>query len=118
MTDQTTAAGNTPGRPALTEQLAALEALIVIGRTFAHLPGAHLELNPLDPGLIVIRVHDDLDGFEQWRTALGIAADDIEYRQRPNSTHMTLKATTTFARATVELVGFAAALPAPDGGAR
>ena len=103
-------------RPALAEQLAALEALIVIGRTFAHLPGAYLELNPIFPDVIAIRLHDDLDGFEQWRTALGIAEDDVDHQQRPGSRHMTLKATTTFARATVELIAYANPLAALEGG--
>jgi hypothetical protein len=120
MTTPTTAAGNTPGRPApgpiLATQLVALEALTVIGRTFAGLPAADISLSPITPDALTISLHDNLDGFEQWRTALGIAADDIEHRQRPGRAHMTLKATTTFARATVALVGYATALPAPDGG--
>ncbi|MFI0897085.1 hypothetical protein [Streptomyces sp. NPDC020983] len=93
------------------EQLPALEALIVIGRTFAHLPAITINLSPIYPGEIVLSVHDDLAAFEQWRTALGIAEGDVDHQQRPRSTHMVLKARTTFARATVELVGYAPALP-------
>lgn len=116
METTTTAARIVPGRPALAEQLTALEALIVIGRTFAHLPGADFHLSPITPGMVTISLHDNLDGFEQWRAALGIADGDVEYRQRPSSTHMTLKGVTTFTRATVELVGFAPAVPAAGGG--
>lgn len=103
-------------RPALAAQLTALEALTVIGRTFAHLPGITVNLSPIYPGEIVLSVHDDLDAFEQWRTALGIAADDVDHCQRPGRSHMHLKAKTTFARAAVELVGYAPALPEMGGG--
>lgn len=117
----TTPAGNTPGRPAtgplLAQQLVALEALVVIGRTFAHLPGADMQTGPIYPDQLTISLHDNLDGFEQWRTVLGIAPDDVEHRQRPGRTHMTLKATTTFHGVTVELVGYAPALPG-NGGTR
>jgi hypothetical protein len=117
---RTVAAGDTPGRPArgaLAAQLVALEALTVIGRTFAHLPGVDINLSPITPGELTLSVHDDLDGFEQWRTALGIAAEDVDHCQRPGRAHMTLKAKTTFARAAVELVGYAPALSV-EGGAR
>lgn len=116
MTTPTTAARTTPGRPALAEQLTALEALIVIGRTFAHLPAPDINLSPITPGALTLSLHDNLAGFEQWRTALGIAAEDVDHCQRPGRAHMTLKAATTFARATVELVGYAPALPTPNGG--
>lgn len=112
------AAGTTPGRPALAAQLAALEALVVIGRTFAHLPGADINLSPITPGVLTLSVHDDLDGFEQWRMALGIAAEDVDHCQRPGRGHMTLKAVTTFARVTVELVGYAPALDRAEDGAQ
>lgn len=121
MTTLTTAAGTTSGRPApgpaLAAQLGALEALVVIGRTFAHLPGADLQNGLIYPDVITVSVHDDLGGFEQWRTVLGIAAGDVDHQQRPNSRHMTLKASTTFHGVTVELVGYAPALP-EQGGAR
>jgi hypothetical protein len=103
-------------RPPLAEQLAALEALVVIGRTFAHLPGVDINLSPITPGELTLSVHDDLSAFEQWRAALGIAADDVDHCQRPGRTHMTLKAKTVFARTTVELVGYAPALAGAERG--
>lgn len=118
MITSTTAAGNTPASPArqaLAAQLTAVEALAVIGRTFAHLPGIDVNLSPITPGEVTLSVHDDLDAFEQWRAALGIAAADVDHCQRPGRAHMTLKGRTTFARATVELVGYAPALPVTGG---
>jgi hypothetical protein len=102
---------------AFADQLTATEALAVIGRTFAHLPPTDVHLSTITPGELTLSIHNDLGAFEQWRTALGIAADDVEHQQRPRSAHMTLKARTTFARASVELVGFAPALPAVEGAA-
>jgi hypothetical protein len=105
-----------PATPApLAAQLTALEALAVIGRTFAHLPGADLQISPVYPDVLVISLHDNLDGFERWRAALGIAADDIDHCQRPGRAHMTLKAHATFARITVQLVGYAPALESIGG---
>jgi hypothetical protein len=105
----------TTTRPPLATQLTALEALIVIGRTFAHLPAVTINLSPIYPGELVLSIHDDIDAFEQWRAALGIAVEDVDYCQRPGRDHMHLKAKTTFARATVELVGYAPALPEKGG---
>jgi len=115
VTTLTTAAGTTPGRPTpgpiLAAQLPALEALVVIGRTFAHLPGADMQTGPIYPDQLTISLHDNLDGFEQWRAVLGIAPGDVEHRQRPGRAHMTLKGTATFHGVTVELVGYAPAMP-------
>lgn len=99
----------------LADQLAALEALVVIGRTFAHMPAVTINLSPIYPDQIDLSIHDDIDAFEQWRAALGIAVEDVDYCQRPGRSHMHLKAKTTFARVTVELVGYAPALPEKGG---
>lgn len=99
------------------DQLAALDALAQLTSAFGHLPPADVNLSPITPDELAISIHDDLSGFEQWRTALGIAAEDVDHSQRPGRSHMTLKATTTFAGATVELVGYAPALDS-IGGAR
>jgi len=100
----------------LAEQLPALDALAQITAAFAHLPAADFHLSRITHEQLDISLHDDLDAFEQWRAALGIPAETVDYQHRPGRAHMTLKASTTFAGATVELVGFAPALPAPDGG--
>jgi hypothetical protein len=112
----TTTAGNTPGRPArqpLAAQLTAVEALAVIGRTFAHLPAVSLNLSTVYPDTIRVHVHDDLGVFETWREALGIHADSIEYKTYENQ--LTLTASTTFHAATVEVTGYAPALPETGG---
>ncbi|WP_329368524.1 hypothetical protein OG896_23965 [Streptomyces sp. NBC_00669] len=96
----------------LRDQRPALDALTQIAAALGHLPPADFNLSPITPGELTISVHDNLDGFERWRSVLGIPAGDIEYQQRPGSGHMTLKATTAFAGAAVELVGFAPAMPA------
>jgi hypothetical protein len=113
---RTLAAGNTPGRPArpvLADQLVALEALVVIGRTFAHLPGVSLNLSTVYPDTIRVHVHDDLGVFETWREALGVHADDVVYKTYGHQ--LTLTASTTFHAATVELTGYAPALPENGG---
>jgi hypothetical protein len=118
MTNTTTAAGNTPGRPAarpiVATQLTALEALIVIGRTCATLPAAHFEVGAIYPDEVRISLHHDLPAFEAWRAALRIPEDDVNHRTYDGQ--MSLTARTTMYGATVELVGYAPALPEPDRG--
>jgi hypothetical protein len=97
------------------DQLPAADALAQITAAMGHLPPADFGLSPITPDRLDISIHDNLSGFEQWRAALGIAAADVEHQQRPRSAHMTLRGRTTFAGATVELVGYAPALPVNGG---
>jgi hypothetical protein len=97
------------------DQLPAVDALAQITATMGHLPPADFGLSPITPDRLDISIHDNLDGFEQWRTALGIAAADVDHCQRPGRSHMTLRGRTTFAGATVELIGYAPALPQNGG---
>lgn len=89
----------------LAEQRVALDALAQLSAAFGHLPGAHIGLNTIFPNRVDISLHDGLNAFEAWREALGIAAEDVQIQQR--KTAMNLKAVTTFAGATVELIGYA-----------
>jgi hypothetical protein len=104
--------------PTLAVQLPAADALAQITAALGHLPAADFGLSPITPDRLDISIHDNLDGFEQWRAALGIAAADVEHQQRPRSAHMTLRGRTTFAGATIELVGYAPALPTVGEGNR
>lgn len=97
------------------DQFPALGALAQMTAAFGHLPAADINISPLTPDEVTISVHDDLDGFERWRAALGIATADIDHQQRPGRSHMTLKAVATFGGATVELVGYAPALASIGG---
>lgn len=112
METTTTAAGNTPGgpapRPMAATQLAALEALVVIGRTCATLPAANFEVNNIYPEQVRISIHHDLTAFEAWRVALFIPEADVEHRTYDGQ--MTLTARIRKYGATVELVGYAPAV--------
>lgn len=94
-------------------QHTAIAALGQISASLGHLPPADIAISPYTPGQLDVSVHDDLAGFEQWRAALGILANVVEYTERTH--HMTLKAEGQFAGAVVELVGFAPLLPAAGG---
>lgn len=100
----------TTTRQIAASQLTALEALAVIGRTYATLPAAHFETGTVYPGQIRISIHHDLDAFEAWRVGLRIPETDVEHRTYDGQ--MNLTATTTMYGATVELVGYAPALEA------
>jgi hypothetical protein len=99
----------TTTRPILATQLTALEALLVLARTFAHLPAVSLNLSTVYPDTIRMHIHDGLGVFETWRGALGIPADSVEHNTYED--RLTLTASTTFHGATVEITGYATALP-------
>lgn len=87
------------------DQRPALEALAHIATACAHLPMADFHIGAVYVNTLTISLHDDLSGFERWREALGILASAVEYRALTHN--LNLKAITTFAGATVELVGYA-----------
>ena len=95
------------------DQLAAADALAQITAAMGHLPPADIGLSPITPDRLNISIHDDLDAFERWRTALGFPTGAVDYV--PRRGHMTVRVTGPFAGATVELVGFAPPLPTPGG---
>jgi hypothetical protein len=96
------------------DQLPAADALAQITAALGHLPAADFGLSPITPDRLDISIHDNLSGFEEWRTALGIPTAAVDYTPRRH--HMTLRATGSFAGATIELVGYAPTLPTGDGG--
>jgi hypothetical protein len=95
----------------LAVQRTALDALAQITAAFGHLPVACFSVGDVFPDQLCIDVHDDLDHFETWRTALGIPADTVDYSTTTLS--MALKAYGSFGGAEVRLIGFAPLLPAP-----
>ncbi|MFI0718900.1 hypothetical protein [Streptomyces sp. NPDC021224] len=95
------------------EQLPAADALAQITATLGHLPAADINLSPVFPDHLTVAIHDDLGAFEQWRQALGVPATAIDYAAHRH--HMTLRAATPFAGATIDLVAYAPALPTPGG---
>lgn len=97
----------------LGDQLAALDALAQIKSAFPHLPAADFNAGPIYPNQLTISLHHSFTDFEEWRTALGIPAEAVQYRNLTNQMH--LKAYGPFAGATVELVGYAPALTALGG---
>jgi hypothetical protein len=90
-------------------QLTALEALAVLGRTRAHLPAVDFQVGTIFPDTIRIHIHHDLGAFEAWRESLGIPGDSVSHSSYDG--RLTLTATTTFLGATIELTGYATALP-------
>lgn len=97
----------------LGDQLAALDALAQITTAFPHLPAANFDAEPIYPTQLTISLHHSFTDFEAWRTALGIPAEAVQYRNLTNQMH--LKASGPFAGATIELVGYAPAMPAVGG---
>jgi hypothetical protein len=97
-------------RPILAGQLTALEALIVLARTHAHLPAVDMQVGSIFPDTIRMHIHHDLGAFEAWREALGIPGDSVDHSAFDG--RVTLKASTAFHGATVDITGYATALPA------
>jgi hypothetical protein len=102
---------------------APLRVLRLLAVDFGHLPAPDVQVSPIYPDRLELRLHDDLNGFEAWREALGIAPDDVVYREQSNGRTRVLKASTVYAGAEVVLFGYgnvtalAAPAPVPAGGA-
>lgn len=96
----------------LAQQRLALGALAQLSAAFGHLPGAHFSLNTIFPDQVDISLHDGVTAFEPWREALGIPSESVQFNGDGKAMH--LKAITTFAGATVELIGFIEAVPTED----
>ncbi|MHC3392051.1 hypothetical protein ACLQ2E_21690 [Streptomyces lavendulocolor] len=58
--------------PQLSQQGAAVLLLARIHRSLGDLPAAEFHVSSVYLGRLEITVHDDLDAFEAWRTALGL----------------------------------------------
>jgi hypothetical protein len=86
----------------------------VIGRTCAALPAADFQVGTIYRDQVRISIHRDLTAFETWRTALRIPEADVNSHTYDGQ--MSLTARTTMYGATVELVGYAPALPEQDRG--
>ncbi|MCX5169636.1 hypothetical protein OG616_16620 [Streptomyces antibioticus] len=92
----------------LTVSLRALRLLTV---DFPGLPAPDVNVSPVFPEWLRLSFHDSsgesLAAFEQWRTALGIAPDAVEYGTQSGGLTRVLKAEGRFAGAVIVLTGFA-----------
>ncbi|SHI06633.1 hypothetical protein [Streptomyces sp. 3214.6] len=97
-----------------------LRVLRLLAVDFGHLPAPHIDVSTVYPDRLSLRFHDDWSGFEAWRDALGIAPDDVVYREQGDGSTHVLKASVDYAGALLELTGFGdvdTPAPAVAGGA-
>ncbi|MCI3225832.1 hypothetical protein [Streptomyces sp. NP-1717] len=101
-----------PTLDALTVPLRALRLLAV---DFGHLPGPEVRVSTIIPDALCLAWHEttmgsgqSLTAFEQWREALGIEPDAVEYRTQAGGLTTVLLASGTYGGATVELTAYAA----------
>jgi hypothetical protein len=100
----------------LDDLTAPLRVLRLLAVDFGHLPAPDVQVSPIYPERLELRLHDDLNGFEAWREAVGIAPDDVVYREQSDGRTRVLKASTVYAGAEVVLFGYGtvtAPTPAP-----
>lgn len=71
------------------------------------LPAPHVGVSPHYPHRLTLSVHGDLDGFEAWREALGIAPEAVRHNTHSGGMTLTLSATAIVADAHVDLIGYA-----------
>lgn len=83
-----------------------LALLRLLAADHPDLPAPDVQVSPIYPERLVLSVHDSLGSFEAWREALGIDPDTIERKLQSSDTTVVLKASTTIADASVELVGY------------
>lgn len=106
---------------ALTVPMRALRLLTV---DLPHLPAPDVDVSPVFPTWLRLSFHDtscdSLAAFEQWRSALHIAVDAVDYRTQSDGRTRVLKAEGSFAGAVIVLTAYADApltSAAPAGGA-
>ncbi|MCP9987264.1 hypothetical protein LUX01_11750 [Streptomyces sudanensis] len=89
----------------------ALRALRLLAVDFSHLPAPDVDISPICPEELRLSFHDtscdSFAAFEQWRTALQIASDTVDYRTQSGGKTRVLKAQGVFAGAVVALIAFA-----------
>ncbi|RKT18155.1 hypothetical protein BX285_2572 [Streptomyces sp. 1114.5] len=94
------------------EQIGAAGALVAILTAHADLPAPRFDLREThvpDSGTtwgLRATLHDDLNGFEQWRAALDLDPAAVELKHNDGSVLAWLIVTGTVFGAPVELVGF------------
>ncbi|WP_185994211.1 hypothetical protein, partial [Streptomyces benahoarensis] len=83
------------------------------------LPAVEVDVTPVFPRELTLRIHDDFGAFETWRTALGISPEAVTYSECCAGQVRVLKATTAYAGADLTLAAFgdvaAPIAPAPGG---
>jgi hypothetical protein len=94
-------------------QRRALEALVQLTDRFPDLPALHVSLMSHTPDTLSLYLHDDLGAFEAWRQALNFPSDSVTCGSQSGGRTLTLKVCGEFNGLSVELHGFAPALPAP-----
>ncbi|MDQ1037332.1 hypothetical protein QFZ75_003748 [Streptomyces sp. V3I8] len=106
------------GMLTLDEVAVPLRVLRLLTVDFGHLPAPSVHVTTIYPERLELSFHDDLAGFEEWREALGVAADAVTYRQRSDGRTGVLSASVDHAGATVHLIAYADVVtPALVGGA-
>ncbi|KUN91127.1 hypothetical protein [Streptomyces caeruleatus] len=93
-----------------------LRALRLLAVDFGHLPAPEIDVSTIYPDRLVLRFHGGLADFETWRNALGIAPDDVVYREQSDGRTRVLKTSIDYAGAVLELTGYGdVPAPAPVG---
>ncbi|MFE7526166.1 hypothetical protein ACFU7Y_10630 [Kitasatospora sp. NPDC057542] len=93
------------------EQVNAAGALLALLTSHPNLPAPNIRLNPMQvPGTyewtwgLHVALHDRLDHFEQWRTALGLAPSAVDQGHRGNTAWLTVAG--AYSGVPIELHGF------------
>ncbi|MFF4573659.1 hypothetical protein [Streptomyces sp. NPDC001410] len=83
-----------------------LRALRLLAVDFGHLPAPDVQVSTIYPHRLELRFHDNLPGFEAWRESVGVAPDDVVYREQSDGRTRVLKASADYAGAALELTGY------------
>ncbi|MCI4081586.1 hypothetical protein MRQ86_14785 [Streptomyces sp. MMS21 TC-5] len=87
---------------------APLMALRLFADRYRHLPAPCVSISTVYPNLLELSFHDDPEGFEMWRQALGIRRRTVQHSVHPGGRTAVMKAETNYSGGLVKLVGFTA----------
>ncbi|MFD4864599.1 hypothetical protein [Streptomyces sp. NPDC058412] len=92
----------------LSAMAAPLMALRIFEDRYRHLPAPCVSISTIDPSLLRLAFHDDIDGFETWCQALGISLHKVQHSvQGEDGRTRVMKAETNYSGGPVRLVCFA-----------
>ncbi|TSB26721.1 hypothetical protein FNJ62_10530, partial [Streptomyces benahoarensis] len=63
--------------PTLADLSVPLAALRLLAADHPALPAVEVDVTPVFPRELTLRIHDDFGAFETWRTALGISPEAV-----------------------------------------
>ncbi|OEJ32670.1 hypothetical protein [Streptomyces subrutilus] len=98
----------------LSSMAAPLMALRIFEDRYRRLPAPCVSISTVYPNLLELSFHDNPDGFEMWRQALGIPRRTVQHRVQGDGRTCVMEGEINYSGGPVRLIGFTT-IPALEG---